>query len=402
MPRSLPRHIFTLALLLMPVLCVFSAMTMTALFIVLAVMALLQVPKGFFSRPMEALAQHKQSLLVMGLLFDLPLISFIWSITPKDSFSTALGMAALTGGAIIAANACKIIPVPTQRAASWFAFSLLLACLLVMLELMPEGGPVQILLKLSGNEDPYFLDKTINRTLCALAMLVWPAMLALRNAGYAKAGRVLVLLVVALPIFVLHSLSAKMGIVAGALVWMLVARFPHVMPKALCLVVPVLLLLWPAAFMSGEKTLTGSSYYDRLPVSSQHRVEIWHFTLGKVAEKPLLGWGMNTARAIPGHAEFNEHGRTNMPLHPHNSIMQILLEQGIAGLLLSISAIALLLSGWQQKVLSPGLREAAGAACIAYIAIGFTAFGLWQTWWVATGLTTFMLLMYFNAIKREA
>ncbi len=400
MPRCLPKHLFTLALLLAPVLCVFSAMTMTALFILLAAMALLQVPRGFFSRPMEALARHRHGLLLMALLFDLPLISFIWSITPKDSFTCALGMVALTGGALIAGNACKVMPAPTARTAKWFAGSLLIACLLVMLELLPGGGLVQMFMMLTGNEDSYFLDKTINRSLCALAMLVWPAMLGLRNAGYTKAAWLVVLPFVALPVFVLHSLSAKMGVVAGAMVWAMVARFPQSLPKALRFLVPAMLLLWPAAFSLGQNALTGSSYYERLPVSSQHRVEIWHFTLGKVAEKPLLGWGMNTARSIPGHADFNEHGRTNMPLHPHNSVMQVLLEQGIIGLLLSVAAVALLLRRWQQAVTAPGLREAAGASALAYIAIGFTAFGLWQTWWVATGLMTFILLIYFSAIRK--
>lgn len=402
MPSSLPKHLFTLALLLMPVLCVFSAMTMTALFIMLAVMALLQAPKGFFARPMEVLERHKYSLLLMGLLFDLPLISFIWSITPKDSFTCALGMVALVGGAIIAANACKVIEPPSPRVAKWFACSLLLACVLVMLEMLPEGGAVQMLLKVAGNEDIYFLDKTINRTLCALAMLVWPAMLALRNAGYSKSAWLVMLPVVVAPIFLLHSLSAKMGIVAGVAVWALVARFPQAVPRTLRFAVPAILLLWPVAFTFGQEALTSSSFYNRLPISSQHRVEIWHFTLGKVAEKPLLGWGMNTARSIPGHAELNEHGRTNMPLHPHNSIMQLLLEQGIIGLLLNVMAVALLLRHWQQVVTTPGLREAVGASIVAYIAIGFTAFGLWQTWWAATGLAVFVLLIYFSNIKKTA
>lgn len=402
MPRSIPRHLFTFTLLLMPVLSVFSAMTMTAIFIVLALTALLQAPRNFFGRPVDVLARHRHCLLLMALLFDLPLISFIWSITPKESFTTALGMLALTGAAIIAANACKIIQPPSPRVARVFACSLLLACALVLLELLPQGGVVQALQRLTGNEDIYFLDKTINRTLCALALLAWPAMLALRNAGYTRAAWLVMLPLVIAPILLLHSLSAKMGIIAGAAVWALAARFPHTVPKVLCLVVPAALLLWPVAFMFGEKALTGSSYYERLPISSQHRVEIWRFALGKVAEKPLFGWGMNTARSIPGHAELNEHGRTNMPLHPHNSIMQLLLEQGIVGLLLNVLAVALLLLHWQKTVNAPGLREAAGAAVVAYIAIGFTAFGLWQTWWVATGLVTFILLIYFSNVEKTA
>ena len=39
---------------------------------------------------------------------------------------------------------------------------------------------------------------------------------------------------------------------------------------------------------------------DAFKDSAGHRLEIWHFAGQRIAERPLLGWGLDASRAIPG------------------------------------------------------------------------------------------------------
>ena len=121
-----------------------------------------------------------------------------------------------------------------------------------------------------------------------------------------------------------------------------------------------------------------------MPDSSQARVDIWHFVSARIAERPVLGWGMESSRSIPGGTTEYVPGRTYLPLHPHNNALQVLLEEGVVGFVLTLTGLMLALRAWRKRWSSDPLESAAGAALIAaYLVIGFSAFGLWQTWWIA-------------------
>ena len=68
-----------------------------------------------------------------------------------------------------------------------------------------------------------------------------------------------------------------------------------------------------------------------------HRQYIWGFTLNKVLDKPLLGYGPDTSNFIEGSQEIIGSKNTGtmpyIPSHPHNFILEILLDTGVIGLL---------------------------------------------------------------------
>ena len=68
-----------------------------------------------------------------------------------------------------------------------------------------------------------------------------------------------------------------------------------------------------------------------------HRQYIWGFTLNKVLDKPLLGYGPDTSNFIEGSQEIIGSKNTGtmpyIPSHPHNFIIEILLDTGLIGLL---------------------------------------------------------------------
>ena len=95
---------------------------------------------------------------------------------------------------------------------------------------------------------------------------------------------------------------------------------------------------------------------------------------------------METARHIPGGDVVYFGERKYMPLHPHNSALQVFLELGVVGFALAVTALTLSLRRWSRLQGVPAPTQAAAVAMIvAYLSIGFTAFGVWQSWWIAVG-----------------
>ena len=99
------------------------------------------------------------------------------------------------------------------------------------------------------------------------------------------------------------------------------------------------------------RTVAGDLPVERLPTSALHRMLIWDFTAERIAERPLLGWGMEASRTVPGgrgqpeaaaldrmrvtdpgqRRWFAEPHVQILPLHPHNGALQLWLELGAVG-----------------------------------------------------------------------
>jgi O-antigen ligase len=113
-----------------------------------------------------------------------------------------------------------------------------------------------------------------------------------------------------------------------------------------------------------------------------HRAEIWSFAADRIAERPLLGWGLGSARAIPGGDAFIQPGVHRLPLHPHNGVLQLWLELGALGAAFGAAAALLVV----RRVAAPGIDPPAAiclaAALAAALAVLLTGYGIWQGWWV--------------------
>jgi O-antigen ligase len=144
---------------------------------------------------------------------------------------------------------------------------------------------------------------------------------------------------------------------------------------------------------------------DAIP-SVYQRIAIWKFTAARIDERPVLGWGLDAARRIPGGHDgikatslniqnpvmrervtkyFNSGNIEQMPLHPHNAALQIWLETGGVGavLIAALVLLALLATVRCRPTNRPG-SAGAFAAGIAALAIAGLSYGLWQTWWLAS------------------
>lgn len=137
-----------------------------------------------------------------------------------------------------------------------------------------------------------------------------------------------------------------------------------------------------------------------LPPSAAHRVLIWDFVSGRIAERPVIGWGMEASRSIPGGQErfdaatlsrfgldapaerdwFAQPAARRLPLHTHNASLQIWLELGAVGAVLAAALAAALLLAAGAGAVAPAALGAAVAGAVT----GQLSFGVWQPWWIAS------------------
>jgi O-antigen ligase len=122
-------------------------------------------------------------------------------------------------------------------------------------------------------------------------------------------------------------------------------------------------------------------------VSIAHRLRIWRFAAKSVAEHPVAGWGLNASRDLPGGIEEIVPGEPNLPLHPHNAMLQWWLELGAVGAALgtALVVLALLGAGRLGPVLfrADAMRATALATTASAIVVALVGYGIWQAWWMA-------------------
>lgn len=198
--------------------------------------------------------------------------------------------------------------------------------------------------------------------------------------------------------------TARLAAAAGLILVALTALERRLRPGAPAWT-PRLLGLGMAAVLLATPLLLGPALrhlppsFQSLPPSAVHRLVIWDFGMERAREKPLLGWGLEAARALPGGKENPSSDRLSrlgverpglrawfaaphvelMPLHPHNGALQIWLELGWVGVV--IAALALLLLAFAARgPAAAAMTGALGSAFITFLA----SFGAWQSWWLCS------------------
>jgi len=229
----------------------------------------------------------------------------------------------------------------------------------------------------------------------ASAMALWLPLVA--AAPLPRWLRALVLVGGAAVLLALPGESAKLSVLAAAAAAGLVLLAPRRAPRTIGLGIAAVLLLMPAIL---GPVLAQGVPAGGLPPSAAHRLLIWDFTITRIAERPLLGWGMEASRSVPGHRDspdaalLQRFGLTGtslaawiprsqlLPLHPHNGALQLWLELGLPGAMLAALLAALL----GRACLRTGRPVVASAMLAGGTVTALLSFGAWQEWWVGAEL----------------
>jgi O-antigen ligase len=137
--------------------------------------------------------------------------------------------------------------------------------------------------------------------------------------------------------------------------------------------------------LRGEASTRLPGLLPTLPQSALHRLEMWEFVAGRIEERPLLGYGLDGSRVLPGAAEpYRLGGGQVMGLHPHNAPLQIWVELGLPGAAFAGFALFVIFRRIGAAARSRSCAAAGIGAGVTALTIASLSFGIWQTWWLAS------------------
>ncbi|MXP61926.1 O-antigen ligase domain-containing protein [Roseomonas sp. M0104] len=389
-----PTTPLAIAALLAPLAAVLQsrAMAPVALVALMATVLLARRRQGSWPWPRGAALWAGLALGAWGAL------SGLWALEPSRALTSGLslaGLVLLTGAAVRAVGADH--PGNRHRLGRALLAGLALGLVAAALDHATNSGLRAAVrgLRAIPPELAFGLKPAVSVLALLLPLLAGTLLPARLRVAFLVLGAAVVLW--------LPGDTAAIALLAGLAVLALASlegwrHRPRILPAALGAAMAVTMLATPLVLPAVLAHL--APVVERLPPSAIHRLVIWDFGLDAAAQKPLRGWGMEAARALPGGREHPEPERLArlgvhrpdlqvwfsaphlelMPLHPHNGPLQIRLELGWVGSLLAAAAL------WLLALSARGLAAAA-AACgtIASAFVTFLAsFGVWQSWWLCS------------------
>lgn len=329
------------------------------------------------------------------LLVGWAAVSAVWAIDPHEALAGAAKQALSTIGGLVLVSAALSLDSKERRRLAWYLLAGTVAGgLLLTAEYLTDRGVSTLMAMakqraLVGNKSP------LNRGATILILCAAAALTQFRHGRPYWAQGVTVMVLLAM--FTGDSLSTRIAVVIGLGTGGIVMLWPR---RGIHLLMAAVTILWIAAPI-GAAHMPDPHHTFRhwtwLPLSSHHRTTIWGFTGRHIAEKPGLGWGMEASRRIPGaddelvFRQYFEDGRPKLfitesmlPLHPHNGILQIWLELGAVGALLSTLFLVQVLAAVSRLDADDRLgRAIACGGFFAALTIATTSYGIWQSWWQA-------------------
>jgi exopolysaccharide production protein ExoQ len=343
----------------------------------------LAVPRGAAAWwRVRGLALLFAALVLWGLL------SSLWAIEPHRSLLIALRLAGMFAAGLALIAAASEIAAP-GRLVWCFAAGLGIALALTVVQFWTVGALTH---SLSRRE---FIEPALNQAEDGFAYLLLPlcALLFLRGQRLLAGLLAIVTIgVICLLVGETARIAFAIGVAAAVLLYFWRARLTRCAAIASVVLILAAPLVFPA--LDGiDFTHRVSRYFKP---SLWHRLEIWSFVGSHIAEKPLLGWGLDSARAIPGGAvqiPGGLPGQSWLPLHPHNAPLQLWLELGVPGaMLFALFATRV----WLALGAVPWPRlyaAAAGGSLVTALVVALGSYGIWQEWLISSEFLTLFLIL---------
>ena len=372
--RDWPTLLMGLAVFLMPLLTLHVPLSLAILLPVLTISAIL----GRILMGTPRFRFNIISTVFVAAILVAAAVSAGWSYSADLTWEKLprTAMIALLGTVLLAAMS-GLERAQTRTLTKAFLFGIILTFALLVSERVIGEFLIRTDLIDSGMNK--FLN-TFNRPLSLFAILLWPAVAILtdKRPVYGVAGVVL-----CLAIFAAFQTAAAIAAVAfGALIFVCVYMAPRIMAPLTGVLLGISIFLAPTIdyILPEPKEMFEKL---NLPRSAYHRLLVWQFTGDRIAERPLVGWGFNTSRAIPGGKKNLDVSEVALPLHPHNAALQWRLELGVLGALLGagLFVVAIVCAqryGRNRMAQAAGTATVASAFCVAML-----SFGAWQSWWLS-------------------
>ncbi|MFP6749433.1 MAG: O-antigen ligase family protein [Alphaproteobacteria bacterium] len=347
---------------------------------------------GHWRRPLRG-----AGAVLAGLIALWALLSGLWAMDGMAALATFAKLAGVLLATLILLDGLKRLEAgdkdPLRKTLVW---SFAAAVALLGFETF-SGAAGHDWLVWQGRPQDFDLT-VLNRSGIVLLLAAWPTALVLWQQGrrrWALGALLAAFAVVMAGVSSSNQVAAVLALSGAVLAWFSGRRLPRVLALVIAagvLAAPVLPSSWLA-----PKNL--APYFDEANYSALHRLHIWNFTAQRIADKPVMGWGLDAARRIPGGDTKLAGGGNVMNMHPHNAFLQIWLELGAVGAVLA----AIFLAGlWLRAGAMPNraARAAATGLLLSALTVANLSFGIWQTWWLAAlalGGLVFVLALRINS-----
>ncbi|MCU0983566.1 MAG: O-antigen ligase family protein [Acetobacteraceae bacterium] len=334
-------------------------------------------------------------------------LSSAWALERGDALLGGVRLLALTAALALVLAAARAME---EREAKAVLASLVAGAVLGALLLLVElrfGAPLNNALR--GFPEPPRSAEGTKPAATLLALLSGPAVFAAFRLAGARLA-VPVGLAAALAVFASTSEAARLGLLAAIATGGIALAFPALARRALPALLAIAVLAGPPLL---DQVAKGATRAGLLPLSAVHRTLIWDYAAERAAERPLVGFGMDAARSLPGGRDNPDAARLDrlgitgairgffdtaprgmaelIPLHTHSMPLQIRLELGFIGLAL-FAAFAFFSGRAAASLAGRGAFAAGAAAAGAAVVVSLLSYGAWQHWWwVSVALATLPL-----------
>ncbi len=385
-------YCLALAVVLMPPVMLFASTQMAALLLLVGGLMLITNPVSGLG-PLRA----QRYLIPVVLVLALGALSGLWAVEGAETAKRFWRLAGFTAFGVLVLTHARELP-DRDRA---LVGSILVAAFWVLLAFFAferfSGAAITGLVTDSSEAERYAI---LNRPGTMLLLLSWP------TAGFLFSRHrivhaVLLLLAAGLVQVGGQGQTVILAWLAGGLAAAAGAVAPRIWAACLGGLIAAGVFVGPLALAQPQLQ---AAVAERLPAqatSLRHRLLIWKFAGDRIAERPVLGWGMAGSRAVPGadqpalsYAKSKGVGWVNrhdggilhrtpvLPLHPHNAFVQIWLELGLLGALLAAGFVWLCAQACRAG--PPGVRACRFGLLASAVTVACFSYGVWQSWWIAS------------------
>jgi exopolysaccharide production protein ExoQ len=387
-------YVIYVVAMISPLISIYAGLSLAVAFILVSIMPLIIAFKNNNLLGALDCVTYK----IISILLICCLVSVLWAIDKEKSLKLACILAAMFLFYVALIDFIKNLDeVKKKRICLILTVGFVVAVIAANLEIFTDGMVTKFFRSFEKKEH-IFKIVDLNRGSSFLSLIFWPVF------AYLLLSRrwiwsVVIFTITFLTIFRLESQSSSLAIFLGSLSLL----FVFISGRIGIALIMILTCIIVCSVIFLAQVMDPAKVYQIIPKipnsASEIRLYIWDFTAGLAAKKPYLGWGLDSSRSINVDAsQYVLNNRHPLPIHPHNNILQIWLELGVAGLFMYLALILSIMNDIRRNIQA---KENKLAICIAFgllvtcLSIGQTAYGIWQNWWISAMMLS-SCFMYAN------
>ena len=340
----------------------------------------------------------------LAAFFGFAVLSIIWSEAPAQTAlkSLTVGAVALATTMVAGYMAAETSSTVAQQLARGLLGALLFGALFLAIDTASSARLQMLIIDTLHLPERLFKgyyvwqdgkifvieNVWINRSLCVLVILMWPAALAARSALSGKANVIahgVLLLSSIIAVFGSGSETAKLALIIGAVVmgsaWLSTKWATYAVMAGWCM---ACMLVVPMALAAHDHAQRQTEWLGALSgASPKVRINIAYEYAKRYKETPLLGRGANASYVIGPLIDAKRNSMTDPPdhamgQHPHNAFLQIWFELGAIGAIAFLALGLILIRA--TRMLDEATKPYAIAMFSAVACVLAPAYGFWQPW----------------------